>query len=524
MKKRGFKPSSRTYTTLLNAYAGLRHADDTTERRGSRTPPEPRTVSRVSIIHDQAHSYLVAQAAELERLETQNDPEELGLGTDAMVDNENIEDETVDINIGPTNAYLKFLAKYGMMQEMEKVFSGMPTSGPLSPDSITYSTMFSALFDKLSKRSTVSDVEGATTSKSLTASGLWNQVYRQFRDSDSSRSSDKRRVDEDLAIIALKCLSRGDQVSQRQAMQVIDALWPLPRPNDTRTPSQVRTQTQTQSTPLPHLPLTTRAATTIMAVCPKPTDRSHYAHLFLQKPELSKSIDTPFLITAIRAFSETGDVQAVMDILKSYQPRQPNQWPMSVWHDALTAARWSVSEEQGMKNQPDFEAALAIFRRMTQIPPGVEDGEITGNYVDTTPNGKPIDVLGNKWAKNGPVELDAKAMSLFLKTALSRGWRDVQRAMAVFLHLDGTKLLDLEAAKVQRQDRDTKHGSGVSTRQWGVDLCRDVERACERLLERDVLGDEKTKFERLHDLVKQPEQRNVESREPRRPTRSARPF
>lgn len=519
MKKRGFKPTSRTFTTLINAYAGLRHAGDTTERRGSRTP-EPRTISRVSIIHDQAHAYLVAQAEELERLETQNDPDELGLGTNATVDQENVDDEAVDINIGPTNAYLKFLAKYGMMQEMAKVFSGMPTSGPLSPDSITYSTMFSALFDKLSIRSNGSDGETSTPSKGLTATGLWNQVYRQFRDSDSTRSSDKRQVDEDLAIIALKCLSRGDTVSQRQAMQVIDALWPLPRPSDTRTPTQVRISTQTRLTPLPHLPLTIRAATTIMAVCPKPTDRSHYAHLFLQKPELQKSIDTPFLITAIRAFSETGDVQAVIDILNSYQPRQPNQWPMSVWHDALTAARWSVSEEQGMKKQADFEAALSIFRRMTQLPPGVEDGKITGPYVDSPPNGQPVDAMGVKWAKTAPVELDGKAMSLFLKTSLSRGWRDVQRAMAVFLHLDGTKLLDVEAAKAMNRDN-TSTPAGMG-RQWGVDLCRDVERACERLLERDVLGDEKAKFERLYALVKRPEQRRHETKEPRRPTRSDR--
>jgi hypothetical protein len=449
-------------------------------------------------------------------LEARSEPEELGLGTNAVVDDQGVSEEEVDINIGPTNAYLKFLAKYGMMKEMEKVLLAMPTSGPLSPDSITFSTMFSGLLDKLSKKSSSStgvhaDSTTIASVDGLTATKLWNQVYRQFRDSDPTRSTDKRKIDEDLALIALKCLSRGDQISQRQAMQVIDALWPLPRPSDNRTPTQTRLAAQIQQRPsLPQLPLTIRAATTIMAVCPKSTDRAHYAHLFLQKPELQKSIDTPFLITAIRAFSDTGDVQAVLEILNSYQPRQPNQWPLSVWHDCLTAARWSTSEEQGMKNQPDFEAALAIFRKMVHLPPGIEDGQIGGQYVHTSPNGKAVDALGNKWAKAAPLDPDAKAMSIFIKTALGRGWRDVQRAMAVFEYIDGTKFLDLDGLGK------TARGQGMTGRQWAVDLCRDVERACERLLEKDMSDTDKKKYEKLLGMVKRPGQSNDDKREPPR--------
>jgi hypothetical protein len=134
MKKRGFKPTTRTFTTLINAYAGLKHSDDTMDRRAPRTP-EPRTVSRVSLIFDQAQSHLATQVAELERLENQNDPEELGLKTAGMVDEAFVEGDGVDINIGPVNAYLKFLAKYGMMGEMEKVFTAMPASGPYTINS-----------------------------------------------------------------------------------------------------------------------------------------------------------------------------------------------------------------------------------------------------------------------------------------------------------------------------------------------------------------------------------------------------
>jgi hypothetical protein len=121
--------------------------------------------------------------------------------------------------------------------------------------------------------------------------------------------------------------------------------------------------------------------------------------------------------------------------------------------------------------------------------------------------------MGVKWAKGSPMEVDAKAVSLLIKTALSRGWRDVQRAMAVFEYVEGEKLLETPVpSKVG--------GHAGSGRQWGVDLCRDVERACERLLERDMPISEKTKLERLVNIVKEPKEKEerIESRE-RRPSR-----
>jgi len=159
---------------------------------------------------------------------------------------------------------------------------------------------------------------------------------------------------------------------------------------------------------------------------------------------------------------------------------------------------------------------------MSHLPPGVEDGDIQGSYTGESPNGKPVDVMGVKWAKAAPVEVDAKAMSLFLKTALSRGWRDIQRAMVVFQYLDGTKLLDIEGAR-RVSDREAQAGG----RQWGVDLCRDVERACERILEKEMTVEEKLEIEKLLSMVKraEPERRRVEdNQEPRRVQRTQRRY
>jgi hypothetical protein len=170
-----------------------------------------------------------------------------------------------------------------------------------------------------------------------------------------------------------------------------------------------------------------------------------------------------------------------------------------------------------MRNQPDFEAALAIFRRMTHLAPGAEEGEVKGLYEAKTPNGKPVDSLGTKWARDAPIQADAKAMSLLLKTALSRDWRDVHRAMMVFFHVDGVQLLD--GPSVDRAGG--RKEEGKVPRQWEQDLRQDVDRACEKLLEKSLPQGEKDKIEALWNQVKSPRE---EPKVPSMSPRSARPH
>lgn len=454
---------------------------------------EPKTLSRVSIIYDQAQTYMLSVEAELANTKSKNDPDELGLATSATVNEDYHHEQAseVDLNIGPTNAYLKFMTRYGMFKEMDKVLLALPTSGPLSPDTITYTTMFSALYDDMSRRTKDSRSSAATTDGTASATspgGLWTRMCRQYQSSDGT-NVERRSIDESVVLIALKCLSRGYQSSQSTAMEIIDTIWSLPRPSSfsittvpiLRGPSGLK---------LPQFPLTIRAATTIMSVCPKPTDRSHYAQLFMDRSELKRDIDTPFLIAAIRALSETGDIQTVLDILSNYQPRQPNHWPVSVWHDALTAARWSHGQEGGIKAQPDFDNALKIFRRMTHLPPGVEEGQgkRTGDYDQAeTPNGKSSDIRGTKWATTVPLEPDSKSVSLLLKIAMGRGWREVEQAVNINRYLQ---------PNLTSNDGQNRKGR-IGGRQWDLELAKDVERACERLLEREWPRDQAAGFKDL---------------------------
>lgn len=487
MKKRGYKPNSRTFTTLLNAYAGVRHSFDLGETR-SAPSIEARSKSRVSIIYDQAQAYLSAKMEEVEAATRWNDPDELGLATDAEPDEVKIDSTLMhDVNVGPTNAYLKFLASARMYNEMDKVFVAMPTIGPLSPDTITYTTMFSALYDSLNARARLTSDR---PQYSTTPNGIWARMCRQFLSESADKTDTSRSPDQTVVLVALKCLARSDQRSQRLVMDLIDTIWNVPRPNASEPPMLRGPSGYT----IPQLPLTLRAATTIMSVCPKPTDRSHYAHVFLNRSDLQKQLDTPFLIAAIRALSETGDIRDVCEILDNYQPRQPNHWPISVWHDSLTAARWSKSEEQGMRTQPDFDAALAVFRRMTHLPPGVEGGHREGDYRILPPNGEPKDIRGIMWAKTPPIAPDAKALSLLIKTSLGRGWREVEQAIRVYDYYQTAE----GGPCGERSEAD----SDIRGRQWDQELAKDVQRACERLLERQLPPDQVRAHRRRLEAVK----------------------
>lgn len=482
MKKRGFQPNSRTYTTILNAYAGVRHPLDV---GGSATPrsAQGKTISRVSIVYDQAQAYMAARAADCEESAGWMDPDETGLAVDAVPGHSPADNTRLpDVNVGPTNAYLKFLASVRRYSEMDNIFTAMPMSGPLSPDTITYTTMFSAMAESLSLKFNPAPPVDARTATSPVA--LWARMCRQYLSTECEASSDSSRsFDQTVVLVALRCLVRSDQQAQRTAMHIIDSVWGLPRPALDRNTSLQDLPGKT----LPQLPLTIEAATTIMSVCPKPPDRSHYASLFLGRPDLRSQADTPFFIAAIRALSETGDIQDVLDILDSHQPRRPNQWPLSVWHDALTAARWSKKEGQGMRINPDFNAALAVFRRMTQMPHGIEDGQISDDGARFRPN----DQQGGKdGVRPNLIAPDAKAFSLLLKIALGRGWREVEQAINVIDHCAG----------IATEFVTTGPSGKTGSRAWDQELAKDTVRACERMLERRLPPQQ---VKKLHERIEQ---------------------
>lgn len=515
------KPTSRTYTTLLNAYASVPHSG-IVALKSTTSPPEPRTLSRVSIIFAQAQSHIKSRLALQPVSGSHSDDVGLALPSGESVETQEIDEE---INIGPTNAYLKFLARSGLYGEMEKIYLSMDASGVLAPDVITYTTMFHALRTAHARRAQPQGKQsepgergigngangasgvspqadgdvGETVAIGPAARLLWDQVVRRAGQKGSPGQAFK--IDNDLAILAVQCLSLGRPEDQRLAVALIPHLWSLPQVADTTVASKTSTTISNPSTAsspgpgsppspriltsnsnpslpshmstLPTLPLTLPIATSLLSTliqAQKPTLAAHYAHVFLLHPALRRP-DRPFFSRAIRAFADTGDVAAVLSVLER---RMPDGWGREVWGDALTAARWAG----------DWAGAKEIWKMMTGRVPGrtVESHATRGGEGSHGSKiRRPVSrVLGGNTYDPSP-----KSMSLLLKVSLNKGNRDVQTALDTFESYGvGFFFPPIESR--------SEEGAGASARKedkadvvWKKELARDVRRAGERLLEKE---------------------------------------
>ncbi|WVO13371.1 hypothetical protein L204_100986 [Cryptococcus depauperatus] len=311
MKKRQFAPTARTYSTILNAYSGIAHSG----QNPSFTFAEPsaRTLSRATIVYRQSQEYM-KQASEYAKDISPQQFDDLGVSRPgvkleqekiALTNRSDIESE---IDIYPTNAYLKFLSRHGKWSKMQDVFLSLDKNGPLSPDVVTYTTMFSTLYhiDRFAEKT--SGETAQTLQIGPTARGLWDQCVRQF-----ARGNDKnRRIDNELVSQYIRCILRGRPEDQQHALYVIEQIWALPAPNVAHPAKPVHLSPpllKPGSVALSKLPINVKSATTLIAslyAANLSTWAEHYTRLILTNTSLSSELDRGFLKTATIALSGSG--------------------------------------------------------------------------------------------------------------------------------------------------------------------------------------------------------------------------
>jgi hypothetical protein len=549
MKKRGLEPDSRTYTTMINAYAGVNHSG-TMADYNPYIKPDNRTMQRIVGIYNESQQHISEQVAKLVQLQRPaQDPEpDIGLTgkvhlreekrrenpTETVIDEKAVIE--ADISLGPSNAYLKVLNRYGMWSQMERIHLAMDQTGPLAPESITYATLFSGLLNRIAeqteKRYTPALTSGLVVPREplrleevgAAARSLWDSAVRQFyKDGYTPPESSSRRIGEEMALLAMQALLKGRPADERLAVALIPFLWNLPSPESVAVASAIQpstpklsNRTTSEEIPsfmrrIPPLPITIRSASSIVIMLSKAQKSnlaSFYAQHFLSLPALQPQIDYSFLRSCIHSLSNTRDVQPIIDILDTYQPPVGNNgWPEYVYANALNASRWAC----------DFPTALNIFRRYTHIPHGVEDGRPQDNWVKyqwSFPNGKPTDKLGMRWMKPLPQKPSAKIMSLLAKTAVSvKGHRAVEGNVRKYWNIfNGYSLEEFFVIPIEEQGSGgfraeqegekemikridmMREGLGVrgdmkvdkylgKALEWRVKLARDLVGICERLEE-----------------------------------------
>lgn len=490
MKKRGVRPNSRTFTTLLNAYAHLAHSGISAGAFTPAHPPERMTIDRVRIIFEQSQAHIRDEMAKGEPAEDD------GLARpDEDTEQPAKKVKESEISTSPTNAYLKFLARFGMWTEMERVFLAMDTTGPLSPDQVTYFTMLRTIVNIAQhNQKPVEGVSLPMLNAGSTGRMYWDRAVRSLSNTDSE---DYRKVDEELALVALQCLSLGGSADHRLVEQLLPRLYNLPLPGQ---PASSSDSTPASSglpatwTDLPTFKLSVHSATNILHSLKRMGHKSvtaYYTNLVLNDTRLQEGFDLHALRIIIQNLSEGHDADGALAVLDMYSPPTGKDgWPTDVWNSVLSAARWAA----------DWETALSVFRRMVHLPIGIEVGKPPKPYTWSPPNGKPVDVRGRPWVKVPPQLADVKSIDLLLKTALaaqkSQGIKPLRQAVTIYRQYAHDlwnvmsnvvdqrgrprKDEELNLLKDTRQDLTKTTRRAIAER---CDLAEDLETAAERLME-----------------------------------------
>ncbi|KAL1410656.1 hypothetical protein Q8F55_004675 [Vanrija albida] len=485
MKRKGTKPSSRTFTTLLNAYAGVAHASaPTAERFAPSARPERLTLDRVNNIYEQSQVHI---RRALESGEAEDD--DVGIAYPSAKKEAAAADAVneTQVNILPTNSYLKFLGRFGMWEEMQRVFHSMDATGPLSPDQVTYSTLLKAANNIDHYRRSAGRHPHAVQLEEFnlgaTARSLWEQAVRQLCPGGRKTAYGKRELDEELALTALQCLVSGRPEDQRLVEQLVPRLWGLPMYGQvtvaSSNPVPAGSDMPASMSNLPRFKLNVKSATALMSLLArgKASVAAHYTSKIMQHAELQKSLDFAALRVAVHNLAASNDVDAAWGIIQSYQPPTgPAGWPLDVWHAVLSAARWSK----------DYGAAWGAFTYMAQL------GEGGKKWVWSYPNGQRRDVRGDAWVKPRALSPDAESMDLLLKAANVTGLKNVRAALGVyerygpdqwFVFAQGERgdgLVDMVASR-----RPGSELSSASRRhvERAVELAKTLETAAEKVLE-----------------------------------------
>ncbi|WOO85278.1 uncharacterized protein LOC62_06G008780 [Vanrija pseudolonga] len=496
MKRRGTKPTSRTFTTLLNAYAGVAHVNAPIEKFNPSARPERLTLDRVNNIYNQSQAHIRAV------MEAAKDEDDIGIAYPSAKKQAQAAAEIneTEVNIVPTNSYLKFLGRFGLWEEMQRVFHAMDTTGPLSPDQVTYSAMLSAAnnIDHY-RRSTARNPKAtqlAELNLGATARGLWEQAVRQM--CPAGKAHGKRELDEQLALTALECLVSGRPEDQRLVEQLVPRLWALPAYGQvtvaSSNPVPAGSNLPASMEHLPRFKLNVKSATALMSLLArgKASVGAYYTDKIINTRDLRKDLDFAALRVAVHNLSAMNDVDAAKAIIESYQPPTGQDgWPRDVWHAVMLAARWSK----------DWDSALGAFSRMAQLP---TDGKA---YNWKSPNGKKQDVRGTAWVKPRAVVPDAESVDLLLKTALVTGVKNVRSALGVYERYGEEHFFvwkqvvsrgpttEVDMIATRRPAAELNYSSRKAVER-GVELAKTLEQAAERVGEY-ASGKEKEHMEAL---------------------------
>lgn len=251
MKRRGFVPNIRTYTTMMSGYASVEHWE-----------LYPKQLELVHSIYEQLTQHL------------KNSPN--------LVDDPVGESGASSI-LYPISLYISILGRAGKYQKAFDVFHKLDTDGPLAPHPKVYSSLLCALADRVD----MADAEAEAVAQSVSdAKYVWRRLMRSL-DRQPQHYIEPRSVE-----VMINVLSRGEPSDHELMFDILRDICGLPRPNEARPP------------PPPKVRLTAWILTEVLASCVAaghPAMAVHYAQNVMDARQLRPLLRPWHLYRILRA-------------------------------------------------------------------------------------------------------------------------------------------------------------------------------------------------------------------------------
>ncbi|KAI0921262.1 hypothetical protein AcV7_003496 [Taiwanofungus camphoratus] len=196
MKRRGFAPNTRTFTTMFAGFMAM-------EQWSSHT----RQLQHMHTLFENYRDYM--------QTVKEHDP------------------SSSELSVAPVAAYIRILADAGRYQEMFDVYYAMDEEGPLAPNQFTFTALIQALSSRKVSQGTESSAANIRTQNASDVKLLWRQMQKCIERNSSFQ------VDSHLIAFTLSTLSGGRPTDHLFAFDIIRDYLGLAKPGETPLPVKV---------------------------------------------------------------------------------------------------------------------------------------------------------------------------------------------------------------------------------------------------------------------------------------------
>lgn len=315
-----------------------------------------KVTSRATLIYDSAQ-------AQVQSLLAPSAPEELGYGDEGgqvaqkpdptVKDEDQVTAKRFEL-VAITNAYLEQMARLGQYAEVKRVYDRMPEAGPLSPDKITFTNLFYSFREAALAHK--KDPETNDISHLPSPMAVWERMQK-VTSSATDKTDFRSQLDRQTVLAALQAFVVGSKEEQAFGLSLIPELFGLSLPGRSR-------DNKSES----FMPVDERVAETVLKYCLSLEDyhlAHHYAVQFLERPELVSRFTVNHYDAILCSMARLKHTGVAVDLIMSHQPCDQPRWPYKLYF-------WPLRSAQA---EGDWQKFLAVFRMITALPLGVEQGK-----------------------------------------------------------------------------------------------------------------------------------------------------